>query len=367
MAEGWRCPGCGKCLAPHVDECRACSSATAPAPVAAGPTFAELWPEYEVWGEASLSAWRKVNKVHGDHLLRHFGALPWTECGYAAADRYVAKRRKEPVRKAGCSTLVHPRTIEHELSTAKAFFNWSVRRQRINRNPLDRYEITFTKEDLERMAATNRKFHIPEEDFVRLMEAANPTLCRVFLATFFETGCRRDELRLLEDDEVDLAAKVIRLPAHRTKARTPRTVPLTDVAVTLLEHARRLRDMLGVRSRYVFQSPHQTREAPVSRATLWNWMDLARTKADVKGPKGQDVWLHTLRKSFGTITAMLTQMPVRLQMEILGHASEEVHRGYLEVTAEHAQAAREHLNERRRRDPQAAAVAATIVRLAGGK
>lgn len=65
--------------------------------------------------------------------------------------------------------------------------------------------------------------------------AAGPYMLLAFL-----TGCRREELRRLEWNEIDLHAQEIRLPAHKVKTKRSRCIDLSvcPVAVRLLERLR---------------------------------------------------------------------------------------------------------------------------------
>ncbi|HET7380040.1 MAG TPA: hypothetical protein VFJ24_08375, partial [Gaiellales bacterium] len=177
-----------------------------------------MWTaHYEPWGKSTLDAWDRVHRTHAFHLLAHFGHLSVERCDYSAADAYVARRRAQKVRARGTNRFVHPTTIDHELATAKACLNWAIKRKLVERNPLDRYAIRLTREDLERMSRTHRKFAITEEEFVKLLEAAQPKLIRLMICFPFETGLRRDEYREMVDDEVDEKHGLLRLPGHRVK------------------------------------------------------------------------------------------------------------------------------------------------------
>ena len=77
------------------------------------------------------------------------------------------------------------------------------------------------------------------------------------------TACRSGEARLATWDEIDLDARVWRIPAERMKAGAEHRVPLNDEAVAVLHEIAPLRDESGL----VFPSPRR-RRASLSDMTL---------------------------------------------------------------------------------------------------
>ena len=90
-----------------------------------------------------------------------------------------------------------------------------------------------------------------------------------------ETGMRRGELCLVQWQHVDLDAGTLYLPADITKTNTPRTVPLSPVALDVLRNLKRTED---------------PRIFPVSPGAATQAWDCARKRAGVK-----DLRLHDLR------------------------------------------------------------------------
>ncbi len=299
-------------------------------------TFTEIWKHYEVWGSENLGAWRNVQAIQARrHLLPFWGARPWPECGYTAADEYV--RMRKAAKSASGGRTISPATINRELATPKAMFNWALRRPElgVKHNPLARYP------DL--AETSDRKFSLSEEDFVALIEHSRPVL-RLMLIFALETGMRRDEWRLLEWSEVDLAMGIVRLSAERTKARRARDVPLSDLAIQVLNQAR----IPG--SSWVFPSPTSGDPKPIPKSTLGQWFDQARKDAGVTGPRSQAVWIHTIRKTSVT-EKLMAGLDLQKNMDMHGHTSKEIHDEYRVLTPEYMQATRDALN--RRRGPKA--------------
>lgn len=295
-------------------------------------TFAELWQHYEAWGSQNLAGWKMVQAIHGPkHLLPFWGPRAWPDCGYTAADEYVAKRRGE--RSAVGNRQIAPATINRELATVKAMLNWCLRRPDlgVKHNPLNRYPDLPDNSD--------RKFSLSEEDFVKLLEHSRPLL-RLMLIFALETGMRRDEFRLLEWSEIDLKMGIVRLSAERTKARRARDVPLSDLALQVLNQAR----VPG--SPWVFPSPLSCKPKPVPKSTMGQWFDAARKSAGVTGPKGQSVWVHTIRKTSVT-EKLIRGLDLQKNMDMHGHTSKEIHDEYRVLTPQYLQDTREALNRRR--------------------
>jgi integrase len=340
MASGWRCPGCERVWAPHVNQCSACEPGAVGAANTFQPTLETLWDEhYAPWGRKHVGSWKAVRAGHRKHLLGFFGKLAWDKCTHAKFDEYIEWRRTQRTIRGGPP---RPATLNSELASLKACLSWCLtgapkgQRPITGPNPMDGYE--------ELQVTSERRFPLSEADFMRLLEHSRPLL-RLMLIFAFETGMRRDEFRRLTWDELDLNLAIVRLPAERTKTRRARDVPLSDTALEVLKLVPRLS-----RSVVVFENPKGNGQ-PVPKATLHRWFVHARTASGVKGPKDVNVWMHTIRKTFATRQAM-SGMPIYQLMEVLGHSSADVHFEYTRMSPEYQGAIRDHLN--RRRGPQAA-------------
>jgi integrase len=308
------------------------TAVTQPAASVGVLTFAEIWPRYEDWGETNLDGWKAVQGVHGPkHLLPYWGHRPWADCGYTAADAYIVHRRTVDLNDNG--SVPANATLNREMATVKAMLNWCLQRPElgVKHNPLARYP------DLPESEV--RKFVISEEEFVRIVEHARPLL-RLMLIFALETGMRRDEFRNLEWTEIDLANGWIDLPAAREKTRKGRRIALSDMALQILERAR----VPG--SPWVFPSPTSRVPKPVPKSTLGQWLDDARTVAGVKGPKGQNVWFHTFRKT-SVVEKLLAGMDLQRNMDLHGHTDKRTHDQYRILVPEYIQQTREALNRRR--------------------
>lgn len=336
MSQGWKCPSCGRAWAPHIDQCKKCEPDAQSEQAPVGPTFAELWDRhYAPWAEVHLpKTWRPVRRNHRKYLVGFFGELSWQQCTHAKADEYVKWRREQTtIRKAPPTNA----TLNSELASLKACLSWC-----LTGAPAGQCPITGTNpiEGYPALPVRNvRNFSIAEGDFVRLLEHSRPML-RLILIFALETGMRRDEFRLLQWHEVDEKRQVVKLGAERTKTGEPREVPLSETAQAVLKAVPRYS-----RSKWVFEGPRENNR-PLSKSCLDRWFKRARAKAGIQGPQGQEVWLHSVRKTFGTSKAM-AGMPIYMLMDIMGHKSADVHFSYVKMSADYQGQAREFLNGRR--------------------
>lgn len=331
--QGWKCPSCGRNWAPHVDSCRTCEPGAAPA-AAQAITVAQLWELFEPWGLRHIGSWKPIHATHKQHLLAHFGALPWTGVVHARADEYVTKRLAERTLRG--NRPVKAGTVNRELATLKAMINWGLGKRAggpppgqcalVGSNPLEKYPAL--------PESTERDWHLPEDQCVKFLESCRPML-QMMVIFALETGMRRDEFRLLEWDEIHPERRIVHLAASRTKSRKERDVILSSLAMSVLE-------MFPKTSRYVFQNPRGGNR-PVGKSTLGQWFVAARQASGIKGPKGAEVWLHTMRKSFATISAM-KGANIYMLMQHLGHSSKEVHDKYVRMSPEYYQAFRTFLD-----------------------
>lgn len=358
MASGWKCPGCGRTWAPHVDQCRICEPGAAPVVLRGEMTISELWELFEPWGRRHISSWRSIHATHKRHLIglgpawSVFGHLPWTEVTHARADEYVEQRLAQ--RTARGHRLIKPGTVNRELATLKAMINWGLGHRAggpppgqcpLNGdNPLENYPTL--------PESTARRFHLTEEQCMGFLESCPPML-QLIVIFAIATGMRRDEFRLLEWSEIRWEMGVIYLAPHRTKSRKERNVILRPMAVEVLNRLPRT-------SRYVFQNP-QGGGKPIPKSTMGGWFVAAREACGIKGPKDQAVWMHTLRKTMATLAAM-GGANIYMLMQHLGHTSKEVHDEYTQMSPDYYDGFRtmlegQHPDPNRRLDPRPAPVA----------
>jgi integrase len=119
-----------------------------------------------------------------------------------------------------------------------------------------------------------------------VMDLRNPTMKDYILLVLF-TGLRRNEAAGLLWSDLDFAQRIIRIPAHRTKAQRRLDLPMSDFVHGLLV-ARRA---LGFENEFVF--PGESKSGHLT--------DPTSALADAAEASGVRVTMHDLRRTFITV------------------------------------------------------------------
>lgn len=308
------------------------------------PSFADLWQQFTTWatsrtdgGRMRMRGWARSQQGHGKKLMLFFGAKPWDECTLIAAEDYRVWRNTIPNATNGVKGIrqVTASTRNRELSSAQGCFSWAVRRGLIPRNPL----AGMTREE----SIHNRDFAVPKADVDKILRYAHPRL-RQFLLVLYGTGMRRGEALSLEWTEVDLDGGFITLLKHKTKSEKERSIPLSTNVRTILEMMPR--DGMNP---YVFPAPYKLNR-PINHATVSDWWAKARDASGAVGPKGQPIWLHSLRHTFAT-DLVVAGMPIEIVMNICGWSSPDMMRRYVNIHRRHQEAAKAMLDARDAQGP----------------
>ncbi len=175
-----------------------------------------------------------------------------------------------------------PRTVNHYVETASAFFGWCVKTKRCAANPLG----TFEKERVYVDANPRRAASVDE---LQRLVAVHPQRGFVYLTAAL-TGLRRNELKLLEwgDLKLDTPVPFLKLRAHTTKSKRADTLSLTP---ELVSEMRSRRQSDWVPDDRVFAT------IPTPRTVK---RDLERAGIEPKTSDGKIV-LHALRNSLATM------------------------------------------------------------------
>lgn len=114
---------------------------------------------------------------------------------------------------------------------------------------------------------------------------------RLMLALAYDAGLRREELCLLETDDVDPAHRTLRVRAETTKTRAGRVVPYSAVAGELLAgYLAHRRTITRARGPLFVSESRRNRGAPI---TAWTWSKVVRGLALEAGLPAFST--HTLR------------------------------------------------------------------------
>ncbi len=186
---------------------------------------------------------------------------------------------------------------------------------------------------IERFREDERKRYMTLHEYGRLGKAlraaerdgtANPLALRA-IRLLLLTGCRPSEITTLKWEDVDLKAKVLRLPDSKTGAKT---VQLPSEAVTLLRRAPRFAE-----SAYVFPGTGR-RTVGAHLVNLSKPWAVLRTSAQLA-----DVRLYdAVRHSFASVAVSRHGHALSVVGELLGHSQASTTKRYSHL---HDEAARE--------------------------
>lgn len=299
-----------------------------------GPTVREIWAEYRRARSSVLRSWRTGVQTRAEcHILPYFGERLAMDLTAADIDAYREKRRGErPLRggrlqpnearmpRAAASTAASTRN--REVMLLLTMLRFAVRRKLIPSNPLAGIEME--------QENNIRPVVVAEADFARILGRCQNAQLRAFVSVVYDSGMRRTEAAGLKWSQVRFEEGLIYLGAHQTKTRRARVVLLSDRAAEALK-------ALSRRGDHVFAN-EQT-GLPYDASWLYEGFKVAVEKAGVRGPNGERVWLHDLRRSFVTL-ARRRGIAESTIMQMSGHSSSSVFRRYSINSLEDVRAAR---------------------------
>jgi integrase len=155
--------------------------------------------------------------------------------------------------------------------------------------------------------------------FYKAVCALPSPVARDYLLLLLFTGFRRNEAAALRWEEVDLKARVIRLPAARAKAGKKLDLPMTDFVHDLLVARRSIGD-----AKWVFPGNSKSGHLEEPKFPL-------RMVAEATGIR---VSVHDLRRTYITV-AESTDMSVIALKALVNHSlGKDVTEGYIQMSAE---------------------------------
>lgn len=167
-------------------------------------------------------------------------------------------------------------TANRARSTLSAMFAWAIGEGLCETNPV----IGTNKRD----EGGSRTRVLTDAELAAVWNAAPDNDYGVIVKLLMLTAQRREEIGALEWSEIDMHAKLITLPASRTKNKRPHEVPLAGAALTLIENLPRRagRSLVFGGGRGGWSGWSQSKRALDAVAGLsggWTLHDLRRTAA----------------------------------------------------------------------------------------
>ena len=224
------------------------------------------------------------------HSLPFFGSMKLTS---------ITPKKIVEYRTLRYSKGIKPGTFNLERAMFSTMFNLAIRQwEWVKENPVSK--VSRDREN------NQRDKWLSEEEEQRLLENSPGWLQELILLAL-HTGLRRDEILSLTWDRVNLFQKTIII--QKSKNGKPRTVPLTSVAMGILEEKARIRSL---KTNLVFTN---TVGKKIGTSWVMKHFIIARGKAGL-----EDFHFHDLRHTFAT---RLAQRGVDLYTisKLLGHVN----------------------------------------------
>jgi integrase len=171
-------------------------------------------------------------------------------------------------------------------------------------------------------AVPRRERHVRAEQLPAFYQAVlalpNP-VARDYLLLLLFTGLRRSEAASLTWNDVDMAARVIHIPAPQTKAKRKLDLPMSDVVHGIFMERQRLG-----REKYVFPATGAGGYIQEPKFPL----------GQVAVTSGIKVSVHDLRRSYLTVAESANVPPLQLKALVNHAMPRDVTAGYIQMTVE---------------------------------
>lgn len=177
-------------------------------------------------------------------------------------------------------------TGSHAINAWKIYFNWCIKNDLLDRNPLQGERITYKQRD---RVLTDEEvrliWHYTDEPFSRILKI------------LILTGLRRNEVSTLHSEHIEQDALTI--PAHLSKNKKPHTVPIGPLTSRLLTG-----------EGFLFGNEKGT--------TFSGW---SKSKARLDRELALPHWtIHDIRRTFATVHARIGT-PIHITEALLNHVS----------------------------------------------
>ena len=258
-------------------------------------TIAEVASEYiERHCRQHQKSWQETERMFRLHILPELGKVSIQnlrrEHGIQLMDTLAEK---------GLTVQVN-----RVIAALKAFLNWAVEdRDLIEHNPV----ASINRGKFKRFREEKRTRVLSDSELLSIWNSTEvlTEVPAAIVRILILTGQRRDEVRLMSHDELDLQRGLWVLPPERTKSKRQHVVPLSDPVCAELK-------ALNTSGRYVFSVNGETPYA-----------GLKRVKSRLESESGITNWrFHDFRRTFSTSLSAL-KIPYRDRRLCLNHSVQD--------------------------------------------
>lgn len=223
----------------------------------------------------------------------------------------LAELHKRDVNRVVDPVLKRKRKVEAQrvFEDLRAVLRWGASRGDLDRNPVD---------GMKKPGGNGARERVLSEDEIKALWASLPKAlaksknCQRVVRLCLVTGQRVGEVAGLRPCELDLKQRIWNLPGARTKNGQPHSVPLSDLAIEIVNEA--IKDA-GKGANFVF--PNDDGDGPLETNAIAKTIRRANEPTDdhPKGRFGMEPWtMHDLRRTAVTGMARLGVAPI-----VLGH------------------------------------------------
>ncbi len=202
---------------------------------------------------------------------------------------------------------IDKRSINRKISSLKSFYKYLIRQKIIEKNPLDKINTLKTPKKLPEF--------IPEQDFKHLEQLFSDDFSgirdRLIIEMLYLTGMRRSELTKLENQDIDMSKRQIKVLG---KGQKWRIIPITDYLSDLILKYQKNKEKLAKSDKRAFFLTDKGK--PVYDKYIYRIVKKylsIMTTIDKKSP-------HTLRHTFAT-HLLNNGADLNAIKELLGHAN----------------------------------------------
>lgn len=211
------------------------------------------------------------------------------------------------------------KTISHEISSFKSFFDYYEKIGKIKRNPTEKITRPKLDKKLPTVLSLEEISSLLNIEINNQYDARN----KAIMELLYSSGLRISELINLELANIDLDEDLIRVMGKGSKERI---VPLGDYAIEAIStYINDYRPLLNKKnSSYIFLN---NRGYPISRQFIFKTIKLECIKKGIK----KNISPHTLRHTFAT-HLLKNGADLRIIQELLGHENIATTQIYTHIT-----------------------------------